>query len=165
MAKEVANPSKSKKVAQSNPTLSPLEEMQHMFDGFLNRGWPRPFRWDWPSWNEMAAPFENKLPYVDVIDREAEIVVRAEVPGVDKKDLDVSMTDNTVIIKGSTQHEEKEEKGDYYRREMSKGSFSRTVALPGNVDGAKAKATFKDGVLELILPKVDTAKRRKLTVE
>jgi HSP20 family protein len=105
------------------------------------------------------------MPRVDVIDREDEILVRAEVPGVDKKDLEVSLTDNAVTIKGSTRHEEKEEKGDFYRSEISRGSFSRTVALPGEVDGDKAKASFKDGVVEIAMPKLEASKRRSIKVE
>ena len=64
-----------------------------------------------------------------------------------------------------TSAEKKEEKGDYYRREMSKGEFSRTVGLPAEVDGAKAKASFKDGLLELTLPKVKKTTKHKIKVE
>jgi HSP20 family protein len=100
-----------------------------------------------------------------VIDRDEEVILRAELPGVDKKDLDVSMTDDAVTIRGSCRSEEKEEKGDYFRREVSTGSFSRTVALPADVDGEKAKASFKDGLLELTLPKVKKAMRKAIKVE
>ena len=151
--------------ATSVRALSPFEEIEREFERFFPRRWLRPLRWEWPSWGELQVPFEGKEPSVDVIDREAEIVVRAEVPGVDKNDLDVSMTDNTVTIKGTIGREEKEEKGDYYRCEISRGAFSRTVALPGDVDGSKAKATFKDGVLELTMPKIEKSKRRRVKVE
>ena len=145
--------------------LSTLEDIERMFDNFLRRGFMRPFHWDWPSWSELAAPLEDKLPRVDVIDRDEAIVVRAEVPGVEKKDLDVSVSDNTVTIKGSTRHEEKEEKGDYYRHEISTGAFSRTVALPADVDGSRAKANFKDGVLELTLPKMEKSRRHSVKLD
>jgi HSP20 family protein len=160
-------PAAKGEVQKATPTraLSPFEEMDRLFEHFFPRGWMRPFHWERPSWSELALPFEGKLPRVDVIDRDTEIVVRAEVPGVDKKDLDVSMTDNTVTIKGSTSHEEKEEKGDYYRCETSRGSFTRTVALPGDVDSSKAKSKFKDGVLELTLPKVEKSKRRSIKID
>jgi HSP20 family protein len=105
------------------------------------------------------------MPKVDVVERDNEIVVRAEVPGVDKKDLDVSVSDNAVTIKGSTRHEEKEEKGDYYHHEISTGTFSRMVSLPANVDGSKAKADFKDGVLELTIPKVGQSKRHSIKLD
>jgi HSP20 family protein len=151
--------------ATPSRALSPFEEMERMFEGFLPSGWLRPMRWEWPSWAERAMPFEGRMPKVDVVDREDEVVIRAELPGVDKKDLDVSMTDDTVTIKGSSSKEEKEEKGDYYRCEISRGSFSRTVSLPAQVDTARSSAKFKDGVLELKVPKKEQAKRRSVKVE
>jgi HSP20 family protein len=141
--------------------LSPFEEMDRLFEGFFPRGWMRPMRWEWPSWAEI----ERRFPKVDVIDRDNEIVVKVEVPGVDKKDIEVTTTDNTVTIKGKTSHEEKEEKGDFYRCEISRGAFSRTVALPGEVDGSQAKASFKDGVLELTLPKQAKSKRVSVKID
>jgi len=144
--------------------LSPFEEMERLFDSYLHRGGMRPLRFEWPSFADLAT-VESKMPKVDVVDRENEIVVRAEVPGVEKKDLDVSVSDNTVTIKGSTRHEEKEEKGDYYRHEISTGAFSRTVALPADVDGSRAKANFKDGVLELTLPKMEKSRRHSVKLD
>jgi HSP20 family protein len=156
------------KTPKSAPShaLSPFDEMEHLFERLMSRSLFQPFHWQWPSWRESMAMLENRLPRVDVIERDDEIIVRAEMPGVDKKDVDVSLTDHTVTIRGNTYHEQKEEKGNYYRNEMSRGSFSRTVALPAEVDGAKAKAAaFKDGVLELSLPKTETSKRRSIKVE
>ncbi len=149
--------------------LAPFEEMDRMFDRlfehFVPRGWLRPGLWDLPAWGELGTGVEARLPRVDVLDRDEEILIRAELPGVDKKDLDVSMTDTAVTIRGTTHHEEKEEAGDYYRSEISRGEYLRTVALPAAVDGDRAKAAFQDGVLELTLPKVEVAKRRTIKVE
>jgi HSP20 family protein len=146
----------------------PFEEMDRMFDrlleGFGPR-WLRPFRGEWPWGLEAEGRLEHRLPRVDVIDREEAVVVRAELPGVDKKDLDVSMTENTVTIRATTHHEEKEETGDYHRSEILRGEFLRTIPLPVAVDGEKAKAAFKDGLLEVTLPKAEVAKRRAITVE
>ncbi len=162
---DVATESKGQQVklrtAAPAPALSPWEDLDRWLGTFLRHGWMRPFQGDWPLWHE----WQTQLPRVDVVNRDTEIVVRAEVPGVDKDNLDVSLTGNTITIKGSTRHEEKEEKGDYYRAEMSRGSFTRTVTLPAEVDGAQAKATFKDGVLEVTLPKVEAAQRRPIKVE
>ena len=162
MAKE--NKKQELKKAQATRALSPFEEMEQMFDQYLRGGWLRPWRTNWPAFQEVALP-ELRFPKVDVVDRESEIVVKAEVPGVDKKDLDVSVSEDSVTIKGETRHEEKEEDGDYYRCEISHGSFSRTVALPASVDGSKAKVDFKDGMLELTLPKIAKAKRHTIKVE
>ncbi len=146
-------------------SLSPFEEMDRLFDNYFSRGWLSPFHFEWPSHRKLAAPFEGKTPTVDVIDRENDIVVKAELPGVDKKDIDVSVTSNTVTIKGTTRKEEKEEKDNYYHREISSGSYARTLSLPVDVDEDKAKATIKDGVLELVLPKVVKAKKRNVKID
>lgn len=145
--------------------LSPFQEMDRLFESFFPRGWTRPFRGEWPSWGEMAAPLEGRMPNVDVIDRDGEVMVRAEVPGISKDDLDVSVSESAVTIKGETKRKAKEEKGDYYRREISRGSFARTVALPEYVNPDGVKARFRDGVLELTLPKVEKSRRRSVKVE
>ena len=170
MAKESKKQDESKEIQSSpvvTPTraMSPFEEMDRLMESFFPRQWLRPFRWEMPSWSELGAPLEMRSPRVDIIDRDNDILVKAEIPGVKKEDIDVSMTDTTVTIKGSTSHEEKQEKGNYYRCEISRGAFSRTVALPSNVDADKAKAVFNDGILELTIPKVEKAKRKSITVE
>lgn len=166
---EAAKPEAAKPKQELQPALparlpSRWEDLDHFFEQFLRRNWLRPWRLDWPSFPEIGLP-EIKTPKVDVIDRDGEVLVKAEVPGVDKKDLDISVSDDSVTIKGEIRKEEKEEKGDYYRREISRGSFSRTVALPASVDGAKATATFQNGVLELTLPKVKAVQRHKIAIE
>ena len=149
--------------------MTPFEELENAFERaygrFFPHGWLRPSRWDLPRWSDLPIPFEGKHPKVDVIDHDDKVIVKAELPGVEKKDLDVTMSDNTVTVKGSVSHEKEETKGDYYRREMSSGTFSRTVALPAEVDADKADATYKDGVLELTLPKLAKAKRHKVNVK
>jgi HSP20 family protein len=82
-----------------------------------------------------------------------------------KKDLDVSVTENTVTIKGKTSSEKKEEKGNYYRREISSGTYERVLTIPANVDSSKAKAKFRDGLLELTIPKTGKSKGTKVNVE
>lgn len=163
-AKETSKREVDVRKPASTHALSPSEAMEQMFENFFPLRWGRRFRGGWPSWSELEAPFEGRMPRIDVVDRDDEIVVRAEVPGVDKKDLDVSVTDNTVTVKGSSKHEEKEEKGEYYRCEISRGEFSRTVVLPANVNSAEANATFKDGVLELTMPKVEKTRRRSVSI-
>lgn len=148
----------------SGRVMSPFEEMERMVEGMFGRGWMSPFRFGFPAAGELHG-LEQRLPRVDVVERDNELLVRAEVPGVDKKDLEVSASGDTITIRGSTRREATEEKEDYYRREISRGSFVRTVALPCEVDDEKAKASFKDGVLELVLPKSARARRRSIKVE
>lgn len=141
--------------------LSPFAEFDRFFDEFWPSSWLRPLRGELPS----LATLEAKLPRVDVLDKESDIVVRAELPGVSKDDINVTVGENAVTIQGETRHEEKEEKADYYRCEISRGAFARTVGLPATVDADRAKASFKDGILELTLPKIEKSKRRTVKVE
>jgi HSP20 family protein len=143
--------------------VGPYEEMERLFDDFFSRGWLRPFRWE--RLPELALPFEGRIPRLDVIDRDDEVVVRAEVPGVPKENIEISVTGNIFTVKGQTKREEKEEKGDYYRCEVSEGSFSRTVALPADVNEAGAKAQLKDGMLEVTLPKAEKSKKRAIKID
>jgi HSP20 family protein len=154
-----------KEVRKVEPTrtLTPFEEIDRYFESLFPRGWLRPFHWEWPT--EVAAPFGGKLPKVDVIDREKEVLVRAEVPGVEKDNLEISVTETSVTIKGTAHHEEKEEKGEYYRCETTHGEFARTVALPAEVDSEHTKAKYRDGVLEITLPKVKKAHRHTINIQ
>lgn len=134
-------------------------DIDRMFEDFFNRRWLRPFS------PELAfGEMELATPSVDIIDRDDEVVVRAEVPGYRKEDIQVSMSNGMLTLKGETKSEEKEEKGDYYRCEITHGAFSRTMALPAAVDDTKARAAMKDGVLELTLPKVEKGKRHTITI-
>ncbi|MCW8923893.1 MAG: Hsp20/alpha crystallin family protein [Gammaproteobacteria bacterium] len=165
--KEVARSSDKKnvvKMPESGGAMSRLEDFERMFDDFFSRHWMRPFSFERPSWSHLPAPFEGRTPSVDVVDRDKEVFVKAELPGVDKDDVEITMTGNSVTIKGETKAEEKEEDGDYHRCEISQGSFSRTVSLPSEVDTDKAKARFKHGVLKLTIPKVKKTTRKNIKV-
>lgn len=109
--------------------------------------------------------FPDIGPSVDVIDRDDEVVVRAEVPGFRKEDIEISVSGDLLTLSGATSREEKEERGTYYRAEITRGAFSRTLMLPAEVDDSKAKATMRDGLLELRLPKVERSRRRTITIE
>lgn len=153
----------SQAMEKSRPTraLMPFEEMEKMFDHFFHRGGMMPFRWDEPLFPEL----HGNMPKVDIIERDDNVLVRAEVPGYAKDDLNISLTEDTVTLSGKTRREEKEEKGDYHRMEISRGEFSRTLYMPAGIDGAKASAKFKDGVLELTLPKLRKSERHKVKIQ
>ncbi|MCC5812037.1 MAG: Hsp20/alpha crystallin family protein [Ectothiorhodospiraceae bacterium] len=126
-------------------------------------------RW-WQGFPELSlrdrwAQRQPTIPKVDVVDQDRQLVLRAEVPGIDRDNLEVSVTDNLVTIRGRSHHEEAKEEGAYYRREISHGAFERTIPLPSDVDADRAKASFRDGILELTLPKVKEVRRRRIAVE
>jgi HSP20 family protein len=160
MAKGSEEVAVSKGKLERVPRAAPFGDIDRVFEDFLGRSWLRPFGWERPL-AEMPA----FAPSVDVIDREDEVVVRAEVPGFKKEDIEISASGTMLTIKGETKTEEKEEKGDYYRCEISRGAFARTLALPAAVDESKAKAAMKDGMLELTLPKLEKSKRRRITID
>jgi HSP20 family protein len=168
--KEVTVSKEKQEMAKASESRmpTPFEEMEREFERWFGRfghGWMRPFHWGRPLWSELGMPFEGMTPSVDVIDRDDEVVVRAELPGVDKKDLEVTLSEDALTIKGSTRAEKEQEKGDYYRREVSSGSFSRSIHLPTAVEGDKVSSSFKDGILELTLPKIKKTKRHTIKVE
>jgi len=136
---------------------SMFEEMERWMEGMLPEKWGEPFHF-----NRSAAEFGPK---VDLIDREAELVVRAAVPGFDKADIEVSATDNSLTIRGKAREEHKEEEGEYYHREIRTEAFLRTIRLPCFVDDSKAKASFKEGMLEVVLPKIEENKRHAVEIE
>ena len=145
--------------------LTPWEEMDRAFDSMLHRGWLRPFSEMFPEWTMSDRDLDLRMPRVDMLDNEDEILVRAELPGVDKKDLDVNISGQMLTIKGETKREEKEEKGEFYRSEITRGSFSRTLQLPAEVNGKEVKATFNNGMLEVHLPKTHKLEKQKVAVE
>lgn len=142
-----------------------FDEMDRMFDTMFHHGWLRPFGELWPQWAKLEERFDLHTPRMDVIDREKEILVRAEVPGVDKKDLEVALTGRQLRIKGERRREEKKEEGDFFRSEIAHGAFSRTVRVPEDLDFDRAKADFKDGILEIHLPKTHKTERRRIKVD
>ncbi len=144
-------------------SVSPFDELEQLFEGFFPSGRMQPLHREWP---ELSVSFEEgRIPKVDMLERDDAMIVRAELPGVEKDNLEISLAEESVTISAATKQESEDEKGDYHRREISRAAFSRTLPLPVAVQGDQAKASFKDGVLELTLPKVAPAKRHTIKVE
>jgi HSP20 family protein len=117
-----------------------------------------------PRWDEIESAGEW-APKVDVSETKDAMVVKAEIPGVEQKDINVSLQDQVLTIKGE-KHQEKEEKGEkYHRVERSWGAFTRALRMPVAVSGDKVTATFKDGTLTVTLPKAPEAKGTTIPVK
>ncbi len=146
MPKKISESSKQvvpKKREENNPFALFRQEMNSLFDNFFHG-----FDME-PSWGSLG----SFNPRVDVKESDKEIAIAAELPGMNDKDIDISLTKDTLTIKGEKK-QEKEDKGkDYYRMERSYGSFTRMIPLPAEIDTDKAKAEFKKGVLSISLPK------------
>ena len=156
----------------STQILSRLENMEqrfeHMFSGnWLKSGLGQNLSHYFGHHQEQHLPsiYDGRIPKVDVIDKDNEIIVKAELPGIEKDDIDVTMNDRMLTIKGSTHSEQEEEKEDYYRSEISSSSFCRSISLPSKVDTDDYKAKFKNGVLELTLIKTESAKKKSIKIE
>ncbi len=158
---------KTREIAQTTPRreLSLLDDMDRLFDGFLRRGWMNPFRNPLSAWTGFEEALEVRAPRIDLIDKEAEILVRAELPGIKREDVSLELVGDRLTIRGEQQREEKTEEGDVLRAEISRSSFSRTVALPEGVDADHVVAELKEGVLEVHLPKVEKTERKRIEIQ
>ena len=116
-----------------------------------------------PAWSEERA--YAWMPAVDMVEEKDEIVVKADLPGLDQKDIEVTVHDGTLTIRGERKEEKEEKKDDYYYAERSSGTFMRSLPLPKGVDADKVKATFKKGVLEVHLPKAKDAKGKAIEIK
>lgn len=103
-------------------------------------------------------------PSVDIEEKDNEIVVKADIPGVSEKDLEVRLENNTLTLKGERKFEKEDKQKGYHRIERGYGSFVRSFALPASVDADKVQAHYKDGVLTVTLPKTEAAKARKVKI-
>jgi HSP20 family protein len=136
------------------------DEMEHLFGDFWG-----PHRV--PSlWRETGFG-ARWTPNIEMFERKGELVVRADLPGLTKEDVKVEITDNELVIEGERKEEKERKEQGYYACERSYGSFYRAVALPEGVNFGEAKATFKEGVLEITMPapKVPEKHGRRLEVK
>ena len=127
--------------------------MERLFDDFFTR---RPDRE--PAMLEWE-------PAVEMFETDQDVVVRAALPNIDPKQIDITVTGDAITLKGESKHEEEHTGRNYVRREFRHGSFSRTLPLPTEVKSAEAKATYKDGVLEVRIPKSERVTPREVKVQ
>jgi HSP20 family protein len=129
-------------------------EFDALFDRFLSGGHLSPaFANDWGNWPSLESFFKDD-----------HLVVRADLPGVDPKDVDVSVSGNTLTIRGTRQSKREDRAGDYMHREVAYGSFERSMTLPEGVKADEMKAVYKDGVLELRIPAAPELAGRKIPI-
>jgi HSP20 family protein len=143
-----------------NPFFALQHRMNRIFDDFLGE----PF--DIFGWKE--APERNMMmPAMNLSETDKEIMITADLPGVEEKDLDISVSKGELTIRGEKKKETEEKNKNYYRMERSYGTFTRTIALPEGVDETKINAELKKGVLKLTIPKSEqaVAERKKIQIK
>lgn len=145
------------KGSDQNPLVALQREMNQVFENFMNRFGKGLGQLDWPWGNSEAKS--------DVVQTDGAVEVSIELPGMDMKDIEVTVTDDMLTVKGEKKIERQEEKKGYYLSERSYGAIYRTIPLPPGVDGEKAEATFKNGVLTIRLPQTPEAQARVKHIE
>jgi HSP20 family protein len=136
-----------------HPFYSLQKEMNNLFDNFF-RGFdvsPRGF---------AASGIGGFVPSVDVKENEKEFVIKAELPGVEEKNIEVMVTNDSVTIKGEKKEEKEDKDKNYYYMERAYGSFSRVIPLEAEIESDKAEASFKNGILDIKIPRNQTAKAK-----
>jgi len=133
--------------------LSIQDEMNRLFDEFFGRS---PARAEWTDgvWS----------PSVDVSETKDNVIIKAEMPGIKKDDVKISIQDNVLTMKGEKKQEKEEKDANYHRIERSYGSFCRSFTLPTSVKTDKIKATYKDGILTITLPKTEEVKPKEIPI-
>lgn len=111
-----------------------------------------------------AHPLLSGVPAVDIVENENSIVIQAEMPGVDKKDIEIDVKDGVLTLKGERKADSETKEENYYRRERVYGSFQRVFTLPSEVNHEAIKADYKDGVLKIDIPKPEKTKPKKITI-
>jgi HSP20 family protein len=143
--------------------MAPLtNSMEEFFEDFPPRRWMEtyePFGLKWP----MGIDFDRSF-RLDILDRDKELLVRGELPGVEKDDIEVTISGDRLTIEAKRHFDEEDKKETFYRHEMGFGTLVRTVALPVPVDAEKIRAELEGGILKVTLPKVRAAERHTVKV-
>jgi HSP20 family protein len=130
------------------------DRMNRLFDD-AGRGWRN---------DESAAATTTWSPAVDIFETEGEIVVKAELPGMERKDIALNLEKNVLTLKGERRFEKETKDENYHRIERSYGAFSRAFSIPATVDDEKIRADYKDGVLKIVLPKKEHAMPKQIRI-
>ena len=151
-----------KRVIDVKRTAPLARSMEEFFEDFPPRRWMETFEplgWQWPMGIDLERSFR-----VDILDYDKELIVRAELPGVEKDDIEVTIAGDRLTIEAEREFEEEETKESFYRHELGYGELRRTIALPVEIDAQHIEAELKDGILKVVLPKVQAAERHTVKV-
>ena len=163
MAKEVKE---TKPAVRRRMELEPwrFSDLERMFEDWFDDFGSRPLSRMWPRFARLRG-ISLEAPALDVYEQKDDVIVKAEIPGLTKEEIDISLDGNTLTIKGEKKKEEEVKDEDYYRCERTYGAFSRSIELPVTVQTDKVNASFKNGVLEIRLPKTEEAKKSVVKVK
>lgn len=152
------------------PLMSLRREMDRLFEDFASRFSMAPFGrrgWEFEPFRGLETMLRPSVPAVDLVEHKKEYVIKAELPGMEEKDIEVKISDDTLTISGEKKEETEEERPTYRLSERRYGAFERSFPLPEGVDRDKIEAKFAKGLLTITLPKTETAikKEKKIQIE
>jgi HSP20 family protein len=143
---------------EEHPLARFRDEMDHLFDRFWRDPWGTGLADAFPSGSALGLR-------MNLSESEGEVTVTAELPGVDPKDVDISVSDNLLTIRGEKKQEKEDRKRNYHYVERRFGSFHRSIQLPSSIDANKVDASFKNGILTVTLQKRQDAKPKRIAVK
>lgn len=146
-----------------HPFLTLQRQMNRLFDESLGDVWGEGPGWPMGGALMQRLPFES--PRVDIAETDSAVLVTADLPGLDEQDVQVSLDENLLTIHGEKKAEREEQKKNYHLMERSYGAFQRAVPVPAGIDRKKIKASFKNGVLHITLPKLPETQARRTQVK
>ena len=150
-----------RRAEENNPYVQLHRQIDDLFERFF-RGGELPF--ESPLLSPLAGSSGMNMPAVDVTETDDELQVTADLPGMTEKDIEVTLDEQSLTLRGEKQMDREEKKRNWHVSERSYGSFQRTIPLPSGLDTSKIKANFKNGVLMVRLPKTQDAKARRRTI-
>ena len=136
------------------------EELDRWFNDIMGS-----FLGSWGRYTPRGMDISSWGPRIDLYDQGNELVLKAEIPGVDPKDLDIRVLPDSVVLRGEIRRDEEIKDENYYRCERVYGSFARTIPLPVEVNPSEAKASYKNGILKLVLPKAEPQEEEGVRIE
>lgn len=144
-------------------TLVPFRRFESVFGVPSRTGWFDRF---FDELSEVdGGERKGLVPEFDLSETDEHIVLKADLAGIDVKDLDINITDNVLVVKGERKEEQEEKNACYHQVERRFGTFTRSFTLPGDVKADEIEATYKDGVLRLTIPKAEPIKPKKIEVK
>ena len=151
---------------KARPEAGRIEQnVERMFEDLWARPWRSLMDFGWPRHRHLWTDLEATSPAIEISEDKNDVLVKAELPGMKKEDLEINVEERLLTIRGEKKKEEERKGEGYFYSERSYGAFERCIEIPRDVQSDKAHATFKDGVLEVRLPKTEEAKRKEVKIK
>ena len=151
---------------KARPEAGRIEQnVERMFEDLWARPWRSLMDFGWPRHRHLWTDLEATGPAIEISEDKNDVLVKAELPGMKKEDLEINVEERLLTIRGEKKKEEERKGEGYFYSERSYGAFERCIEIPRDVQSDKVHASFKDGMLEVRLPKTEEAKRKEVKIK